>query len=168
MAGTSNRDYTSEDLVGGQIRSKSDKKVNQRAQEYNRAAVTISQKKKEQELQAGFTANMMMQQQMAMEKAKLLDLAQKIDMQTRITDNKLMMLEQQQQAQQAPPPIPFAGNAIPQDMMLNLPQQEAPIDPAVAQMMQGAQDQGQGVPPTEVSQMQQPAPAQMEQQPAPF
>ena len=53
MGSNSRSYYNREDTVGGQIRAKSDRKANERAQEYNRALVTVNQKKKEEELQQG-------------------------------------------------------------------------------------------------------------------
>lgn len=116
MGSNSRSYYNREDAVGGQIRAKSDRKANERAQEYNRALVTVNQKKKEEELQQGMVAQLMMQQQTQLQMQKLQDLAAGLDLQSKMIDNKLTALQQAQ-------PIPFGPEALPQvDVPGGLPQ----------------------------------------------
>lgn len=134
MGNSSRSYYNREDSVGGQIRAKSDRKANERAQEYNRALVTVNQKKKEEELQQGMVAQLMMQQQTQLQMQKLQDLAAGLDLQTRMIDNKITAMQQ-------PQPIPFGPEALPQ---VNV-QGGLPVDLAAMQQ-QGMPQEGQGIP----------------------
>ena len=134
MGSNSRSYYNREDAVGGQIRAKSDRKANERAQEYNRALVTVNQKNKEEELQQGMVAQLMMQQQTQLQMQKLQDLAAGLDLQTRMLDNKITAMQQA-------PPIPFGPEALPQvNVPGGLPQDLGGMPP------QGMPMEPQGIP----------------------
>ena len=143
MGSNSRSYYNMEDAVGGQIRAKSDRKANERAQEYNRALVTVNQKKKEEELQQGMIAQLMMQQQTQLQMQKLQDLAAGLDLQSKMIDNKLTAMQQAQ-------PIPFGPEALPQvNVPGGLPQDLGAMPPQGMPMPQVGMPMGGGMPPVE-------------------
>ena len=142
MGSNSRSYYNREDSVGGQIRAKSDRKANERAQEYNRALVTVNQKKKEEELQQGMVAQLMMQQQTQLQMQKLQDLAAGLDLQSKMIDNKLTAMQQAQ-------PIPFGPEALPQvNVPGGLPTDLGAMQQPMPPEAQGV-PMGSGVPPME-------------------
>lgn len=99
--GSMKKRFDRDDLVGGHIKAKSDKALNRTGEAYNRAKITVRQNQKEEELKQGALQNMMIQQQVMMQKQELIDMSAKIDLQQKMLENKIAAAQQ--------PPMPFAG-----------------------------------------------------------
>ena len=108
------------DKVGGHIKAKSDKEINRRGEEYNRALTTVAQNKKEQEITQGALQNILMMQQVQVETAKLKELAANLKIQQDMMTAQLA----------APVPVSPPGQELPM-----MPGQQLPMMPPGAEAM---------------------------------
>lgn len=107
--------------------SKSDKRVNKRGEEYNRAVVTVKQNQKEKELAMGMMEAMMQQQRLEQTKSELANLVTELTMKQKLLDAQMMQQQPLPQMPQAE--LPSMG-APPMDMGMGMPVgQEMPMPP---------------------------------------